>query len=302
MDINEAFKILKEKVMAWMTGLIDMLPNILIATLVLVIGLYLAKRIRKIAAKVIGKFSPNTTLNNLFTSVVHIFFIGIVLFTVLAILQLDKAVTSILAGAGIIGLALAFAFQDIAANFISGIFISFRKPFKIGDIVQVGSYMGKVKHINLRDTIIQTFQGQMVIIPNKEIFQNPIENYSLLGKRRFDLTVGVSYGDDLEQVKSITMDAVASLEGLSAEDETTMYFNEFGDSSINFVIRFWVNSPEQPVFQKVGNDAVMKIKKAFDDNNITIPFPIRTLDFGIKGGATLSEMSLHTSADKPSEK
>ena len=120
----------------------------------------------------------------------------------LSILQLDKAVTSILAGAGIIGLALAFAFQDIAANFISGIFISFRKPIKLGDVVKINDYMGKVEQINLRDTIILTFQGQMVIIPNKDVFQSPIENYSLLGRRRLDLVVGVSYGDDLEKVKT----------------------------------------------------------------------------------------------------
>jgi len=113
---------------------------------------------------------------------------------VLSILKLNTAVTSILAGAGIIGLALAFAFQDIAANFISGIFISFRRPLRVGDIVKVKDYMGKVEEINLRDTILRTFQGQTVIIPNKEVFQNPIENFSRLGKRRIDLWIGVSYG------------------------------------------------------------------------------------------------------------
>ncbi len=294
MDINEAFKIIKEKISSWATELIALLPNILLATLVFVLGLFLARRLKKIAVRIIQKISHNITLNNLFGSVIHIFLIGITLFTVLSILQLDKAVTSILAGAGIIGLALAFAFQDIAANFISGIFISFRKPIKIGDVVKINGYMGKVEQINLRDTIILTFQGQMVIIPNKEVFQSPIENYSLLGKRRLDLVVGVSYGDDLEKVKTITMESVSSIENLSEQDETSMFYQEFGDSSINFVIRLWVNSPEQPTYLKVGNDAVMRIKKAYDENNITIPFPIRTLDFGIKGGATLSEMKVHT--------
>lgn len=294
MDINEAFKIIKEKISTWATELIALLPNILLATLVFVLGLFIARRFKKLAVKVIHKVSHNITLNTLFGSIVHIFLIGITLFTVLSILQLDKAVTSILAGAGIIGLALAFAFQDIAANFISGIFISFRKPIKIGDVVKINEYMGKVEHINLRDTTILTFQGQMVIIPNKDVFQNPIENYSLLGRRRLDLIVGVSYGDDLEKVKTITMEAVSSIENLSELDKTSLFFKEFGDSSINFVIRLWVNSPEQPIYLKVGNDAVMKIKKAYDENNITIPFPIRTLDFGIKGGTTLSEMKVNT--------
>ncbi len=294
MDINEAYKIVKEKLSSWLTDLIALLPNILLATLVFVLGLFLAKRIKRIAVSMIHRISKNITLNSLFGSIIHIFLIGITLFTVLTILQLDKAVTSILAGAGIIGLALAFAFQDIAANFISGIFISFRKPIKIGDVVKLNNYMGKVQHINLRDTTILTFQGQMVIIPNKDVFQSPIENYSLLGRRRLDLIVGVSYGDDLEKVKSVTMAAVKSIENLSDKDETSMFFQEFGDSSINFVIRLWVNSPEQPIYLKVGNDAVMNIKKAYNENDITIPFPIRTLDFGIKGGATLSEMTVNS--------
>lgn len=136
----------------------------------------------------------------------------------------------------------------------------------------------------------------MVIIPNKDVFQSPIENYSLLGRRRLDLVVGVSYGDDLEKVKTITMQAVKSIENLSEQDETTMFYQEFGDSSINFVIRLWVNSPEQPIYLKVGNDAVMQIKKAFDENNITIPFPIRTLDFGMKGSATLADMKVNTTS------
>lgn len=298
MDINKAYQLIMQKLTAWMQGLIRLLPNILLATLILVIGLFIAKRIKNISVNLVKRFSHNTTLNSLFSSVVYIFFIGIILFAVLSILKLDKAVTSILAGAGIAGLALAFAFQDIAANFISGIFISFRRPLHVGDIVKLKDYIGKVEEINLRDTVLRTFQGQMVIIPNKEVFQNPIENFSLLGKRRIDLSVGVSYGEDLEKVKQVTLEAVKDIEGLSHEDETTMFYQEFGDSSINFLIRLWMKSPEQPVYLSVGSEAIMRIKKAFNKNNITIPFPIRTLDFGIKGGVPLNELTLNIGDDK----
>ncbi|CAN5127779.1 hypothetical protein BH20BAC1_BH20BAC1_00780 [soil metagenome] len=298
MDLEKAYDIIKSKLTAWLQDLIRLLPNILLAAVVFVIGLFVAKLIKKLANKLIGKVSHNQTLNNLFISVIYVFFIGVVLFTVLSILQLDKAVTSILAGAGILGLALAFAFQDIAANFISGIFISFRRPLRIGDIVKISDYMGKVEEINLRDTTIKTFQGQMVIIPNKEVFQNPIENYSLLRKRRMDLEVGVSYGEDLRKVMKITLEAVKDIEHLSGSDETTFFYREFGDSSINFVIRLWADSPEQPVYLGVCSEAVMRIKKAFDENDIMIPFPIRTLDFGIKGGTKLNEISLNIAEEK----
>lgn len=292
MDLDKITDLISGKLSNWGEGLIKILPNIVLAAVVIVIGFYIAKFIRKISNKLISKVSNNLTLNNLFSSILYFVFIGIVLFTVLTILNLDKAVTSILAGAGILGLALAFAFQDIAANFMSGIFLSFRKPLKIGDIVQIKEYMGKVIIINLRDTVVETFQGKTVIIPNKEVFQNPIVNYTMLEKRRFDLSVGVSYGDDLEKVRQITIDAVSSIEELSKEDAVNVFFTEFGDSSVNLSVRMWINTPEQAVFNKVGSEAIIRIKKAYDANDIMIPFPIRTLDFGIKGGTSLDQMPM----------
>lgn len=279
MEISDAYELIINKLSGWLQELIRMLPNILLAAIILVLGFFIAAAIRKLSKKLIGKISAHATLNNLFASIIYITFIGITLFVVLSILQLDKAVTSILAGAGIIGLALAFAFQDIAANFISGIFISFRRPIRIGDVVKVGDYMGKVMDINLRDTIVKTFQGQMVIIPNKNVFQNPIENYSLLGKRRLDLTVGVSYDADLEYVQSITLEALKDIKGLTT-DPITMGYKEFADSSINYVVRIWIQNPEQYEYWAVRHAVILAIKKAYDQNGISIPFPIRTLDFG----------------------
>ncbi|MFD0764627.1 mechanosensitive ion channel family protein [Mucilaginibacter lutimaris] len=290
MDINNAYQLIVDKLTLWAKDLIRLLPNIALAALILVVGFFIAKSVKNGLKKLIRRFIHNETLDNLFSSLIYIFLLGIVIFIALSVLKLDKAVTSILAGAGILGLALAFAFQDIAANFMSGIFLSIRSPLSVGDIVKIKEYMGKVEEINLRDTVIRTYQGQMVIIPNKDVFQNPIENYTLLGKRRMDLAVGVSYGDDLEKVKEVTIEAVSGIEGLSKEDEITMFYTEFGDSSINYVIRLWVCTTEQINFLEVKSQAIIRIKKAYDENDIMIPFPIRTMDFGIKGGIPLTDM------------
>jgi small conductance mechanosensitive channel len=292
MDVGSFYELISNKLTLWVQELIKMLPNIFLAAVVLVTGIFTARKLRDLSAKLLTKVSKNKTLNSLFESVIYMFLIGIIIFISLSILQLDKAVTSILAGAGIIGLALAFAFQDIAANFICGIFISLRKPINIDDIVKIKDYMGKVNNINLRDTVMHTFQGQIVIIPNKDVFQNPIVNYTMLGKRRFDLNIGISYGEDLERVKEITLEAVKGIDGLAEGEETTFYYEGFGDSSINFIIRLWAKSPEQAIWLKVGSEAIMKIKKAYNENDIMIPFPIRTLDFGIKGGVPLKDVSL----------
>ena len=290
MEFEKAINLITEKLETWFNEFVRLLPNILLAALILVIGIFAARIIRNFSAKYVKKISSNSALNSLFSSIIYVFLIGVTIFTALSILQLDKAVTSILAGAGIIGLALAFAFQDIASNFISGIFISFRKPISIDDIVKVGEYLGEIKEINLRDTVLQTFQGEIVIIPNKDLFQNPIVNYSSLGKRRFDLSVGVSYGEDLEKVREVTLNAVKEIEELCKEKETTLFFDVFGDSSINFTIRLWVDNCSQSSYLTTGNKAIMLIKKAYNENDIMIPFPIRTLDFGIKGGVPLKDI------------
>ncbi len=212
----------------------------------------------------------------------------------LTIVRLDGAVTSLLAGVGIVGLALGFAFQDIAANFISGVIIAVGQPFKVGDIVKTGDYFGTVTTITLRTTTIRTFQAIEVLVPNKNLLQDAVENYTNTRDRRVDLTVGVSYGDDLEKVKQLTLEAVKGLKSIVRPNDTTLVYTGFGDSSINFSVRFWAKSARQPDFLEAQSDAIMAIKQAYDDNDITIPFPIRTLDFGIKGGEKLSEMKLQS--------
>ena len=290
MDIDKAYTLISDKLTDWANDFIKLLPNIALASLILVVGFFIAKLLKRIVNRMLSKVFDNETLYKLFSSIIYIFLLGIVIFTALSVLQLDKAVTSILAGAGILGLALAFAFQDIAANFMSGIFMSIRRPIAIGDVVKIQGYMGTIAEVNLRDTVIKTFEGQMVIIPNKTIFQSPIENYTTLGKRRIDLELGISYGDDLDLVKKVTLAAVKDIEGISTEDPTKMFFTSFGDSSINLVLQLWFSTRDDANFLEIRSQAIIAIKKAYDEEKISIPFPIRTLDFGIKGGVALNEV------------
>lgn len=282
------------KIEAWLEAFVAMLPNMAVAILLFILFLLLAKLAQKIFIKLFDKASDNRALENLFSTVIYYSVLGVGLFIILGILKLDKTVTSLLAGVGVVGLALGFAFQDVAANFVSGIILAFRKPFTIGDIVEVTGIMGKVARTNLRVTVIETFQGQEVYIPNKDVLQNPITNFSVLGERRIDISVGVSYGDDLKKVKELTLNAIRNLDGVIRKDDIIFDYQEFGDSSINFNIRFWIDYPDQPGYLTMKDAAIMEIKQVFDENDITIPFPIRTLDFGIKGGEKLSEMRLST--------
>jgi small conductance mechanosensitive channel len=188
-------------------------------------------------------------------------------------------------------LALAFAFQDMAANFLSGVMISLRKPFVPGDIVETHDFFGTIELVDMRNTTLRTPDGQRVLIPNRHVFENPIRNYTAFNRRRIDLEVGVSYGDDLEAVERVTLEAVGGVSARDPNKEIDFFFTGFGDSSINLVVRFWIDYHKQRDYLGARSEAIMKIKKAYDEADITIPFPIRTLDFGIKGGADLGEVA-----------
>lgn len=292
-DLNLAYHLILQKLENWLESIIGMLPNAISSVLVVILFYFLAKYGRRILFRSIERFSDKPTLNRFFSNVFYGLILLLGTFIALEILSLEKTVTSLLAGAGIVGLALGFAFQDIAANFISGVFMAFQSPFQVGDIVETGNYSGVVENIDLRLSVIRTFQGQLVHIPNKEIFQNPMINFSELGKRRIDLEVGISYGDSLERVEEITIKAIESLDFVRKQEKVELFYQAFGDSSINFIIVCWINFVKELDYLRAQSAMIKAIKKAYDENDITIPFPIRTLDFGIKGGEKISEMPLH---------
>jgi len=292
-DLSNPLAQVSEKLEGWLEAFFTNLPNLVVAILVVVLCYVLAKVLRNAAKRLLSKMSHNEAINNLLATILFVGIVAAGVFISLGILQLTQAVTTLLAGVGIIGLALGFAFQDIAANFISGILIAIRQPFKINDIIESGDYFGTVKDINLRTTTVTTFQGLDVLIPNKDIFGNPVINYTRTPGRRVDLGVGVSYGDDLEKVKELTINTVSKLDSIDQSKDVTLFFDEFGGSSINFKVRFWAKSPKQPDYLQAQSDAIIAIQKAYDENDIVIPFPIRTLDFGIKGGEKLSQMVIH---------
>jgi small-conductance mechanosensitive channel len=289
-EFVDVYSTLTEKLINWLETTIAMLPNFVMALLVLIVFVLIGRLIRKTVKRMLEKTTDNKTIINLLETIVGVSIVGIGVFIALSILKLDGAVTSLLAGAGIIGLALGFAFQDIASNFISGIILSIRHPFGIGDIVETNDFYGTVQKMNLRNTIILTPQGQVVYIPNKSVFENPLENFTSSGVRRIDLSCGVSYGDDLEKAKEVAVEAIKNLENYNSSKGVDFYYEEFGGSSINFKIHFWVNFQTNPDFLSARSDAIMAITKAFDEHDIMIPFPIRTLDFGIRGGEKLDTM------------
>lgn len=290
MDFDELWSTLIDKLKGWATAAVEWLPNLGLALVVGVLLYFISKGIRKGAKKAIAQSSIRKAAQDLFVRVVYFGCLVATLMVVLSILELSKTVTSLLAGVGVIGLALGFAFQDLAANFISGVGLSVKKLFEVGDIIETNDELGVVEHIELRTTVIRTFDGKRVIVPNKKIFQEVLVNHSDNELRRLDLGCGVTYDADLKRVKEVAEKALDEIERRAEGKEAEVFFTEFGDSSINFTARVWFDYQEQKDLTAVRSEMVMAIKSAFDENGITIPFPIRTLDFGDCGGSRIDEV------------
>ncbi len=297
-SINNAYNLITEKIAGWVNTFISMLPNFVVAVLVVIVFYFIARLLVALFSNTIFRVSGNVAVNRLIVSLTRITIITVGLFVALGILELDKTVTSLLAGVGIMGLAIGFAFKDAIANFLSGIYIILKSTVNVGNIVKFDDHYGTVVEIGLRAIKMRTFQGQEVVIPNRLIFEDVYIHYTIYGERRIDLNVGISYGEDLQYVEDVTLAAIKSIDYLKKDKPVDLFYQEFGDSSINFIIRYWVEFKKQTDYLQALHDGIKKIKAAYDENNITIPFPIRTLDFGIKGGKTLDEVKLNRSREK----
>ena len=289
-DIHAALASAWSKVVTWLETLVESIPNLIAALVVLTVFWGLARVARRVARRIAQRVVAQPQVNRLIAQAAYIAVLALGLVLALGAMNLSKTVTSLLAGAGILGLALGFAFQDIAENFIAGIILSLRNQFNEGDIIRSGDFTGIVERVQLRATVLQVPTGQRVLIPNADVYKHPIVNYTQTGKHRIDIPVGVSYGDDLEKARRVAIEAVEGIEHRDHDRDVELFYDEFGGSSINFEVRFWIDYRRQVDFFAAQSEAIMRIKKAFDDNDITIPFPIRTLDFagGASGGQSLA--------------
>lgn len=288
--INNTWQLLSEKLIGWGKDLVLFLPNFVAALLLLVIVIIIARFVRNVIRRILTQFISNIPIINYITGVVHYALLLIGFILILSVLQLDKAATSLLAGAGVVGLAIGLAFQNPIKNTVSGFIMSYRDFYRNGDWVETNGYYGFIEKIGIRVTHLHLTSGELVVLPNDAIVTNSFKNISINGKRAVVIKIGISYGDDLEKVEAVVRATIEeNIEHIESETPE-IYFQEYGDSSINFMVRFWIDKVAEKHYLKVKSDAIKAIKKAFDQNDITIPFPIRTLDFGIKGGQKLDEM------------
>jgi small-conductance mechanosensitive channel len=166
--------------------------------------------------------------------------------------------------------------QDIARNFVAGILLLLQQPFNIGDAIQVTGYAGQVLDVNIRSTVVKTWDGEVVILPNADVYTSAITNYSVAVLRRRTVKIGLGYGEDVGQALRVFRETIGAVDGVLDDPALSVVAEELGDSSLVLAARFWVNQQTHSLLE-VHSAVVTAIKEAAEREGIDLPYPIQTV-------------------------
>ncbi|MDB9741585.1 mechanosensitive ion channel family protein [Akkermansiaceae bacterium] len=271
-EIKTRFEPAIEKAQSLGQALMKKLPLIAIS-LVIVIGMWSLGKWISMRNRVINKLGLSDLASNLLKRLIRITFAGFGLFIALEILDATSIASAFLGLAGVIGIAFGFAFRNIIENYLAGILLSLRNPFNTGDAIEVNGQTGKVIRLTSRDTVLMTFDGNHLRIPNSKIMSSELTNFSRNPLRRFDFSVGVAVELDLLEVRDLGMKTLESIDAIVADPKPNIVIDELGDSTVSMKFYAWINQHNHD-FMKVKSETIRIIKETFDDHDIEMPEPI----------------------------
>jgi len=246
--------------------------KLLAAIVVFVVGRWLVGRVTRLLEAGMKRADTDPTLIGFFRNIIYFGLLTMVV--IAAVGQLGVQTTSFIAVLGAAGLAIGLALQGSLANFAAGVLMIIFRHFKAGDYVEVAGVAGSVVDLHLFTTTLRTPDNKIIVIPNAQVTGGTITNYSALDTRRLDLEFGVSYSDDLDHVKRVIKEVLDAEERLLEDPAPTIGLLTLGDSSVNFAVRPWVRSSD---YWGVYFDLQEAMKKRFDKEGISIPFPQRDM-------------------------
>ena len=242
--------------------------SLFIALCILVIGRQVIKIVIKVISSALERSNTEDTVRIFVTNLLNTLLMIVVF--IAAINQLGIETTSIIAVLGAAGLAIGLALQGSLANFAAGILIVIYRPYKVGDYIQADNHLGTVNDIQIFSTVLRTPDNKLVVVPNGSIMNGSIVNFSNQDTRRIDMVIGCSYEDDIDKVKEVLTDIVAKDDRVLSDPKTRIAVSELADSSVNFIVRPWVKNPD---YLDVMYSLTEEIKKRFDEEGISIPYP-----------------------------
>jgi len=243
-------------------------PKLILAILVLIVGMWIIKGIKKLITKAMQKGQVEISLQKFLISMITILLKVLLLISVASMIGI--ATTSFVAILGAATFAIGLALQGSMSNFAGGVLILLLKPFKVGDTIEAQGFIGKVHEIQIFNTIMKTFDNKMIYIPNGTLSNGNITNYSREPIRRVDMTFGIGYGDDIKKAKEVLTRLVKEDARILKDPAPLIAVSSLGDSSVNFAVKVWCDNAE---YWNVYFDMQEKVKLAFDQENISIPFP-----------------------------
>ncbi len=268
---------LLDKLGNWVDQIFLNLPNFIMATFVFAIFYWLSKNLGNWFERYLRRAIRQASIRNLLANIISFIVLTMGLLLALSILNLDEVLTSLLAGAGVAGLAVSLALQGTLSNTFSGIYLAVKDVINVGDYVETNGYQGKVVEINLRNMKIKEADNNIVVIPNKLVLENPFKNFGLTQRIKIQLDCGIGYDADLRKAKRICVQTITRLFPPNSNEKIEFYYLNFGESSIDFQVRFWINARSNVTALQAKSMAIMEIKKVFEQNYIDIPYPIRTI-------------------------
>ena len=259
-------------------GFVERIPYFVAAIIVMFIFWLLSKIFKKVIGKLLGNRSSHQNLVKVFQRVggALIFFIGFMIAMVVAIPGFTPA--KLIGALGIGSVAIGFAFKDIFQNLLSGILLLLSEPFRIGDQIVSGNYEGTVEDIKIRATVIRTYDGRQVVIPNSDLYTSALTVNTAYKQRRLQLAVGIGYADDIDEAKAQIMQALDGSDTVSKNASPTIIAVNLGDSTVDLVIRWFIDDGTQANKVKSIDQVLINVKTALDSAGIDMPFPVRTLD------------------------
>ncbi|PIE25243.1 MAG: mechanosensitive ion channel protein MscS [Neptuniibacter caesariensis] len=242
--------------------------NIALALAIFIVGRWIVKQVMKVVERLLRRANLDDMLINFVTSIANVV---LLLFIIVAALnQLGVDTTSLIALVGAAGLAIGLSLQDSLKNFAAGVMLIIFKPFREGDLVEAAGVLGVIEHIQIFNSIMRTADNKEIIVPNGAIYGGVIINYSARDTRRVDMVFGIGYDDDLRKAKEILNEIIAADERILKDPAPVVAVSELADSSVNFVVRPWVNSAD---YWPVMWDITETVKLRFDEEGISIPYP-----------------------------
>ena len=256
---------------------LEHLPKVAIAIVVFLIFLILSKIAVRAVTTVASRTTSDRSLQNLFATVAKVGVIMIGVFASAAIIFPGLKAGDLVGVLGLSSVAIGFAFKDIFQNFFAGILILTQRPFAIGDQIKRGDLEGTVEDISIRNTVLKTYDGERLIVPNSELYVNTVRVFTAYGKRRTVFKAGIAYKEDIEKARAAIRSVLEGCEAVLKDPAPQIYVVEHGESSVNFDVRYWT-LPQKADVMKTLDAVATGIKYAFDQAEIEIPFPYRTVE------------------------